>query len=200
MSVTTKFASVMTPFTHTENRDSTRRHFCGLFLLSSIGLVAGGRSAWAAERAVSIEDFVDSLNRIADGNPMLPGVQSLVGMKKEMADIAKGLSAQDMSILNGALYLEAQVQLRAAAARAPRRLTEAAIRKLLSRPIDTSRYGREFIVATIRNAKRRMATDPRYGAQLAEAGQAASRFRCKTLCQILVIGVLIGFALLLDHG
>lgn len=164
----------------------SRRNFCFACLLAPLAPLAAFKpyQTRTVEAEAQLQTVLDSLGRIGSAEPNLPGVRSLLALGQQR--LGEGFSRDDQKILEGALYLEGIAQLeKAAAGRAPRggdakplrRITEADVRKALSEPIDTSRYGREYFAGILADAKKRAATDRAYRRRLAEAQGAAHKRR-----------------------
>jgi hypothetical protein len=159
-----------------------------------------------------IGTVLDAFNHLAEREPGLPGVRSLLAIKN--ANLDHGLTPGDLGILTGALYLEAERQLHASSPStgegtsvqatgdpsAPTRerppITAADVKSALSEPIDTAPYGREYIDTLLRETKARLAVDSVFQKQLAGAEAAAARKTClggtpRWICGVIVIIIII---------
>jgi hypothetical protein len=168
---------------HRHPKGISRRNFCFACLLAPLAAFKPYETK-AGEAESQFNTVLNSLGRVASAEPDLPGVRSLRAVDQKR--LGEGFSKADLKILEGALYLEGIAQFeKAAAGRTPsggdtkplRRVTEADVREALSKPIDTSRYGREYFAGVLAEAKRKSASDRAYRRRLAEAQGAAHKPR-----------------------
>lgn len=137
---------------------------------------------------------LDSFNAVATRTPILPGVRSLLAIDTD--NLSKGLTSEDLSILMGALYLEAASQVRATSPYRPT-ITRPDVEAALSRPIGTFSFGREYLNGMLRTTKIRLARDPVFREQLETARVSAERKPCLTghtprwICGVMVVIVVI---------
>jgi len=162
-----------------------------------------------AEYASELNAISKWFDRIGSTQPKLAGVQSLLAIDQQR--LARGFKDADLEILAGALYLEAIRQLKniplskmsakSRTATTRRRITEADVKAVLSKPISTRRYGHAYFYRILDDAKAKLESNPRYRRQLADAQGAVSRTTClggtpRWICIGMVVVVVIGVILL----
>ena len=132
------------------------------------------------------DTVIDSMNQLKSARSKLPGVQSLLAIDQQR--VAKGFTDADLEILTGALYMEAERQLqripvkRRSAQSIPgetrRAITPDDVKTVLSKPIDTSKYGHKYFGKLLADAKTKLAAEPQYRRKLAAAQTAAKQKTC----------------------
>jgi hypothetical protein len=161
------------------------------------------------EVASELNLVMKSIERLGSTQPRLAGVRSLLAIDQKR--LGRGFNDADLEILVGAIYLEAIRQLQSIPVKGKtaklhtpatrRRITEADVKALLSKPINTRPYGHAYFARILDEAKAKLASDPLYRRQLADAQGSASRKTClggtpRWICWGMVAVIVIGFILL----
>jgi hypothetical protein len=139
------------------------------------------------EAASELNLVMKSIDRLGSTQPRLAGIRSLLAIDQQR--LGRGFKDADLEILVGAIYLEAIRQLqsipvngKSAKLHPPatrrRRITEADVKTLLSKPINSRPYGHAYFARILDEAKEKLVSDPLYHRQLSAAQGSASRKTC----------------------
>lgn len=166
---------------------TSRRDFCVVCMLAQLSVLVGCRSTSPNPSSAELDTLFDAIAHYGTSQANLPGVRSLLALDTER--LRQGFSESDLNILVGALYLEAGRQLadtrsatnlsdQTVAPVRRRPLTDADVLAVLSKPIDTSRFGHDYFLGLLTDAKTRLARDPQYRYQLEQAQGTARQKTC----------------------
>jgi len=161
-----------------------RREMLRAASLAGIGLTLGCGSLRTLQGQV--EAVADTFEGVSSRHPNLPGIRQLRSLHDE---VVRHMSEEDLAILGGALYLDAQSRLRNRKVS----IDQPALRDSLAQPLDLSAFSLSYFQKTVEEAREKMSVDPGYRADL-EAAQTTvepRRRKCGLLCWIIIIIIVI---------
>jgi hypothetical protein len=150
--------------------------FCSvapILLLTGCGRTLPIPPPGESRAAARLNELKESVVRVARRERSLPGLRSLA----QIPDASAGMPVADQTLLAAALDLDARERL----GRGNHPIRDAEVRAVLARPMDVSRFDRQYFVRRLEEARRRSAADPVYARYISLSESTLGATHCEDM-------------------